>query len=89
VPNIPRRTKDLLDRIGAGTATPDEVATYTQSADRLVATFKADMRQTAPEGYSDLDIEIITAMAATNYETYQSRDEPSPRSCTPTASPAP
>lgn len=69
-------SKDLVDRIGKGTATPEELTTYTQNADRLVAKFKADMRQTEPEAYSDLDIEIITAMAATNYASFQRNDEP-------------
>ncbi|WP_437693600.1 hypothetical protein [Sorangium sp. So ce176] len=69
-------SKELVDRVFENKATPEELTTYTQNADKLAAKFKADMRQTEPEAYSDLDIEIITAMAATNYASFQSNDEP-------------
>src|SRR5262249_39407170 len=69
-------SKDLVTRIGNGTATSAELDTYTQNAARLVTKSKADMGGTAVETYSDQDIKIITAMAATHRATYQSGSEP-------------
>lgn len=69
-------SKDIVDRIGKGTATSAELTTYTENADRVVEKFKTDMRSTVADDYTDADVEIIIAMAATNYANYDGRDDP-------------
>lgn|GEM_PF-5009422 len=75
--------RDLVVRIGQGTASEDDINTYIENAPKLVEKFKADMRQTEPDDYSDADVEIIVAMSARNHVTFQSRDEPFTKVITP------
>jgi hypothetical protein len=61
--------------VADGIATPAEIEQLATKSAQMVDKFKADMRQIEPDDYSDLDIEIITAMAATSYAAFQRRDE--------------
>lgn len=69
-------TTELLEKIDRGTATKEELNSYSQSADKIVVKFKEDMRTTEPENYSVQDIEIVMAMIDANYLNFQNKDEP-------------
>ncbi|WP_437642417.1 hypothetical protein [Sorangium sp. So ce854] len=69
-------TRELRARVDAGTATPEELTTYTQNADQVIDKVKTDMRSTPLDSYSKDQIDIITLANAIHYAIFQSRDEP-------------
>lgn len=69
-------TTELLNKIYRGTATEEELNTFTQSADKMVVKFKEDMRTTEPENYANQDIEIVMAMIDANYLNFKNKQEP-------------
>ncbi|MEX1367669.1 MAG: hypothetical protein AB1Z98_31355 [Nannocystaceae bacterium] len=57
----------LVDHVFRGTATDDERATYEVNAETVVLEFKAYLRATAYEAYTDEDLDIIVAMIEAGY----------------------
>lgn len=67
-------TPALVARIDAGTASRDELRSYTENVGKLAARFKSDMRDKPLEDYSSGDVELVMAMADANHRYAESAD---------------